>query len=185
MRYTYVIAHSAPFFFYGFKLFIAIIAVPIHNLFLSLFSEMLRNYVRKTERQTWSTESMVKAISVVQKDVKEMDFKKAAQQFAVPKTTLERYVKKKKENPDFVIDKTSGKYKCVFNKQQELELADYLKSMEKILFGLTMIDFRKLAFQLAEINGCSHRFNQADRMAGQDWMNSFFIKTHRFEHKKT
>lgn len=53
---------------------------------------MVRNYVRKTERQTWSTESMNNAISVVLK--KEMGFKKAAQQFAVPKTTLERYVKK-------------------------------------------------------------------------------------------
>jgi len=117
---------------------------------------------------------MDKAISAVLK--KEMGFKKAAQQFAVPKTTLERYVKKKKENPDFVIDKTSGKYKCVFNEQQELELVDYLKSMEKRLFGLTMLDFRKLAFQLAEINGCSHRFNQTDRMAGQDWMNSFLLR---------
>lgn len=48
--------------------------------------------------------------------------------------------------------------------------------MEKRLFGLTMIDFRKLAFQLAEINGCSHRFNQADRMAGQNWMNSFLLR---------
>lgn len=48
--------------------------------------------------------------------------------------------------------------------------------MENRLLGLTMLDFRKLDFQLAEINGCSHRFNQADRMAGQDWMNSFLLR---------
>lgn len=135
---------------------------------------MVRNYVRKTERQTWSTESMEQAISVVLK--KEMGYKKAAQQFAVPQTTLERYVKKKRENTEFVIDKTNGKFKCVFNKQQELELVGYLKSMEKRLFGLTMIDFRKVAFQLAKRNGFSHRFNQADGMAGQDWMNSFLLR---------
>jgi len=101
---------------------------------------------------------MDEAISVVLK--KEMGFKKAAQQFAVPQPTLERYVKKKKENPDFVIDKTSGKYKCVFNEQQELELVDYLKSMEKRLFGSTILDFRKLTFQLAKQNGCSHHFSK-------------------------
>lgn len=69
------------------------------------------------------------AYSVVLKN--EMGYKKTAQQFAVPQTTLELYVKKKKENPDFVIDKTKGKYKYVINEQQELELVDYLKSMEK------------------------------------------------------
>jgi hypothetical protein len=71
---------------------------------------MVRNYVRKSERQNWSTESIDKACSVVLKN--EMGYKKAAQQFAVPQMTLERYVKKKTENPDFVIDKTNGKYKC-------------------------------------------------------------------------
>ncbi|XP_025414245.1 uncharacterized protein LOC112686259 [Sipha flava] len=39
-----------------------------------------------------------------------------------------------------------------------------------------MLDFRKLAFQLAEQNGCSHRFNKANRMAGQDWMNGFLLR---------
>lgn len=89
----------------------------------------------KKKRQKWSTESIDKACSAVLKN--EMGYKKVAQQFAVPQTTLEQYVKKKKENFDFLINKTSGKYKCIFNEQQELELVDYLKSIEKRIFGLT------------------------------------------------
>lgn len=137
---------------------------------------MVRNYVRKTNRQNWSTESMNEAVlSVVSGRI---GFKKAAQQFGVPQTTLERYVQKKKKNEkDFKIDKTEGKFKSVFSTEQELELEKYLKDMEMRLFGLTMTDFRRLAYELAVKNNCAHRFNIDNEMAGKDWMECF-LKRH-------
>lgn len=61
------------------------------KFFLS-FSQMVRNYVRKTERQKWD----------------EMGFLKAANQYDVPKSSLERYVKKCRNNPDYKVDKSDG-----------------------------------------------------------------------------
>jgi hypothetical protein len=54
---------------------------------------MVRNYVKKTSRQEWSTDSMNLAIQAVIN--KEMGYYKAAKQFNVPQTTLERHTKKK------------------------------------------------------------------------------------------
>lgn len=137
---------------------------------------MVRNYVRKTQRQSWSTESMHQAVlSVINGN---MGYKKAAEQFLIPQTTLERYVQKKNtENDNFKIDKTSGKFVCVFSTEQEVELENYLKCMEGRLFGLTMNDFRGLAYQLAVRNQCVHNFNPDTRMAGKDWMKGF-LKRH-------
>jgi hypothetical protein len=49
----------------------------------------------------------------------EMGCKKAANKFAVPQTTLERYVKKERENLGCSISKEMGQFKCVFDKDQE------------------------------------------------------------------
>ncbi|GBM32052.1 hypothetical protein AVEN_127390-1 [Araneus ventricosus] len=48
--------------------------------------------------------------------------------------------------------------------------------METRLFGLTMIDCRHLAFQLAEKNNLIHPFNRDMQMAG-DWM-KYFLSRH-------
>lgn len=67
------------------------------NLISHFFGKMVRYYVQKTERQTWASESMVKAISLVLNT--EMGYKKAAKQFSVPQTTLKRYLKRKIKMP--------------------------------------------------------------------------------------
>lgn len=86
-------------------------------------------------------------------------------------------IKKRKDDPNFVIDKTAGKYQCVFNKDQEIELAVYLKDTQKRLFGLTMKELRRLACQLAVPNGCNCPFITKTKIAGEDWAQSF-MKRH-------
>lgn len=56
---------------------------------------MVRNYTRKTDRQSWDEESMDKAIMACYN--KEMGFRKAAVAFNVPQSTLERRLKKYKD----------------------------------------------------------------------------------------
>ncbi|XP_071056456.1 uncharacterized protein [Onthophagus taurus] len=97
---------------------------------------------------------------------------KASNQFHVPQSTLERYVKKRKENPDYKIDKMAGKFKNIFTAEQELEIVNYLKSMEARLFGLTIKELRHLAYQLAVRNGIGNKFPNGT--AGQDWVSGFF-----------
>ena len=50
--------------------------------------------------------------------------------------------------------------------------------MEKSLYGLTAIDVRKLAFEIAEAAECNHPFSKENKMAGKDWL-SGFLKRHQ------
>lgn len=58
------------------------------------------------------------------------------------------------------------RFKSVFSQDQELLLFNYLQDMEIRLFGLTMFDLRRLAFQLAERNGLINPFCTETGMAG-------------------
>ena len=133
---------------------------------------MVFKYKRRTDRQAWSEESMQNAITAVLNG--EMGYYRASASFGVPQTTLERYVKKARGDPGHVLTKSLGRFKPIFSPEQEKELADYLMLMEKRLFGLTMTECRRLAFQLAELNGCDHPFNKELGMAGKGWMQGFF-----------
>lgn len=104
----------------------------------------------------------------------EMGYYRASIQFNVPQTTLERYVKKRRSNPNEENLSTNlGRYKTVFTPLQEQEIASYLRDMEGRLFGLTMTECRKLAFQLAELNNIDHPFSKTTQMAGKGWMQGF------------
>jgi len=64
----------------------------------------------------------------------------------------------------------------VFTKEQEVELVEYIKTMEARLFGLTSLELRSLAYQLAVKNNISHTFCKDD-LAGVDWLYGF-MKRH-------
>lgn len=135
---------------------------------------MVRTYVRKSTRQSWSLSSLKQAVDAVLRN--KVGLKKASVQFSVPKTTLRRAVKKIQKDETAEITKSMGKFVCIFSVAQELELVDYLKDMEARLFGLTMKDCRYLAFQLAEKNNIQHPFNKDTQMAGEGWMKSFMSR---------
>jgi hypothetical protein len=64
----------------------------------------------------------------------------------------------------------------VFTQEQEVELVEYIKTMEARLFGLTSLELRSLAYQLAVKNNISHTFCKDD-LAGVDWLYGF-MKRH-------
>lgn len=137
-------------------------------------------YKRKTDRQSWNGESMKLAVQAVLDG--EMGYRKASANFNVPQTTLERRVKKARENglaPAVASEKSLGRYKSVFSKEQEEELAQYIFNMEERLFGLTLMDLRHLAFELSEANGIKHNFNREKKAAGKDWLYAFLQRNPR------
>lgn len=143
---------------------------------------MVRNYKRKTDRGIWEEDDMSRAVRAVRNET--MGFLRASATYNVPKSTLERRVRKARcaEDADTDSDndygkKKLGRYKTVFNKEQEEELSQYIKSMEARLFGITGKELRILAFQLAERNHIENPFNAETRMAGEDWL-SGFLKRH-------
>lgn len=63
----------------------------------------------------------------------------------------------------------------MFNDGQELELVEYIQQMEGRLFGLTMLDLRKLAFDLAEKNKIDNHFCKKTGAAGKHEVCLIFI----------
>lgn len=124
----------------------------IYSLLISVLT-MVCKYVRKTERQAWSGESMQAAINALAN--KEMGAPKTAKKFRVPQTTLERRFKVFRKNAETSVAEASAKslgaFKTVFNTEQEQELVAYILRMEScLLHGLTGKEVRSIAFQLAE-----------------------------------
>lgn len=134
---------------------------------------MVSNYKRKSDRQKWSEEDIKRAIEMVSNKV--MGYKKAAETYNVPKTTLIRRVKKYKATEDInnAAAKKLGRLAPVFSEDQEKELATYVKNMESRLFGLTTKDLRSLAYDLAENNNIEHNFDRGTKLAGRYWLENF------------
>ena len=47
------------------------------------------------------------------------------------------------------------------------------KIMEAMLHGLTVVELRRLAFDIAEQMNIEHRFNKDNKMDGLDWLQGF------------
>ena len=59
----------------------------------------------------------------------------------------------------------------------ENELVEKIQEMEKLLFGLTPQDVRRIAYEFAEQSSLKTRFNKTSKMAGKDWLWGF-MKRH-------
>lgn len=77
---------------------------------------------------------------------------------------------------DFILFLGLGRFKTVFSAQQEQELVEFIVSMEAQLFGLTLTELRKLAYELAVKNDLDHHFNGERQMAGKQWLYSFLAR---------
>ncbi|MEW8542636.1 MAG: hypothetical protein AB2693_03800 [Candidatus Thiodiazotropha sp.] len=69
-----------------------------------------------------------------------------------------------------------GRYKTVLPGDVEQELKSHIIEMESKMFGLTVKNVRKLAFDLAEKMELRHPFNRNDQMAGKDWVQKFMAR---------
>lgn len=131
---------------------------------------MPRHYQRTTDRQSWSAVSMQKAIAAVKNN--KMGWLLASKTFGVPQATLRRHASESNKNlkPN---SKGLGCWKTTFPPEVERQLVQHLKLLESRLFGLTRTCVQELAFEMAERNGFTHRFNLQKRKAGQEWLEGF------------
>jgi len=127
---------------------------------------MVRNYVRKTTRGSWTLENVAAAVAAVTNC--EMSLRDASATFGVPKSTLERHKNNKVISPGSL-----GRFTPVLDADFEKELVQYCIIMQQRLFGLTLKDLRSLAFDLAEKNSICNDFNATKRLAGRDWAQQF------------
>ncbi|KAF2899987.1 hypothetical protein ILUMI_06200 [Ignelater luminosus] len=108
---------------------------------------------------------MVKAICAVSK--KKMGTLKAAKTFNVPCSTLRDLSKKDKLPLSYVVSTNFGR-KSLLEEQMKKELVAYLLQMEEKLYGFTLKELRRMAFQLVSRN----RFKQGE--ADRAWKNRNF-----------
>ncbi|KAI9555005.1 hypothetical protein GHT06_020297 [Daphnia sinensis] len=135
----------------------------------------MRNYVRKTDRGKTPCEVIERAIDVVLTE--ERGITEVGELFQIPRRSLARYVDKKK-------NELSSKQKYGYAKIRQVRntLRDYTSGIFtpscRIYFGLSPMDVRKLAFQLAtKMNIKTPLTWNAKCIAGPDWFSSF-LKRH-------
>lgn len=95
-------------------------------------------YTSKNIRATWNEENLQRAMLSVRNGV---SLRKSAAQFGIPKTTLKRCLDSGK------MTKLPLGGKPVLG-TMEKELVNHILQREKLLFGLTAMDVRKLAFEV-------------------------------------
>lgn len=126
---------------------------------------MVRTYKRISDRKKWGNDNIRAAIEAV--EVGGCSVKRAALNHAVPRQTLARHLKQNHEVQHL------GRYATVFSEQQEQELIQHVLDFEKSFYGMTTMEIRKLAYDLAVKNNIPHPFNTSTELAGPDWLDGF------------
>ena len=137
---------------------------------LTEFSNMVRTYVRKAERACYGEHTMRLAMDKVRtwRIVKapgycNMVFPEVQLQNAWK--TLNMYLQ--------VWVNLSESCLRPGDQEQEDELCHHAIKMQRRFYGLSFLDLRSLAFQLAERNELNHRFCKERKSAGKDWALEF------------
>lgn len=76
------------------------------------------------------------------------------------------------------LPKNAGRFKCTFTEEQELKLKEYVTELDKRAFGITRKQFARIVYDFAEAEKISHRFNNAKKEAGKDFITGFMEKHH-------
>lgn len=128
---------------------------------------MVGKYVRKSERQCWKEENMVEALKAVKNN--QMGWLLASKTFNVPHTTLRRRAKNDRGAKKGYL----GGHVPTFDTELENELVRHVKELEVRFFGLTTLDIRRLAYEIANVKKIPNNFSKEKKMAGWDWLKGF------------
>ncbi|KAI4462993.1 hypothetical protein MML48_4g00015771 [Holotrichia oblita] len=114
---------------------------------------MARGRQRKTTKGQFDEQSMRDAVRAVTEE--KISLRQAAERFKLKFQTVYEYVKRQKQNPTEQI-RMAPNYsrRQIFSKEQEKALADYTIACAKMCYGQTVVNLKKLAYEMATINSC-------------------------------
>ncbi|KAJ8048460.1 Jerky protein-like-like [Holothuria leucospilota] len=130
---------------------------------------MTRTYIRRSDRGFYGIGRLQDAVKEMRE--KGLKLRLTARMYGIPKSTLERHVKKEAETMNATTLKL-GPTSC-FSPVQEEELKKHILELESRGFGLTPMEIRTLAYDYAEANNIEHKFNKQKRVAGYSWLEAF------------
>jgi DDE superfamily endonuclease len=131
----------------------------------------MRTYIRKSLKGTTPVETLREGARLV--GVENRSVRSAAKELSICHVTLRRFIEKQARPPSGPAF-TYGRNRQIFSKDEESQLADYLKTGSAIYFGLSPSEVRKLAFECATVykKKVPEKWNN-DGMAGVDWFAGF------------
>src|ERR1700733_311866 len=129
---------------------------------------MVRTYVKKTVRGHYGNKNLEDALKAINDG---MPLIRASREHGIPARTLRRHRDRKVVQPGKVA---LGRHLPALPPHVDKELHDHIQMMERSMYGLTVNDVKRLAFEIAESYKLKHPFNKVSRKAGRDWLNGFF-----------
>ena len=129
----------------------------------------MRTYKRTSTRCGYGSDVLRQVLQSVKDGVPLI---KVSRETCIPARTLHRHRDGKVNKPGEV---SLGRHNSVFS-AEEAQLVEHIMLMERALFGLTTIDVRKLAFEMAERMKIRHPFNKHSKLAGSDWLRGFLSR---------
>ncbi|CAM1295476.1 Uncharacterised protein r2_g465 [Pycnogonum litorale] len=130
-------------------------------------------YKRKTERATRTPIDVLKRAARAVEDGQSL--RGAANDFSVDKMTLKRFIAKKRNDATAVTGYGATKVaNMVFSPPMERDLADHVKALADMFYGLSLEKCRQLAYQFAAKNDIKFPASWAEnKKAGKDWWLGF------------
>jgi transposase-like protein len=115
---------------------------------------MVRIYKRKTEDK-YDQDTLRMAISEFREN--KTSFNSVAKKYGVPKATLHFWLHQDFPTPGL---ENKGSFKRIFSPDLEAQLRECAVTLQKMCYGVTGMNMKKLAFDFAEANHLRHPFNQ-------------------------
>ncbi|XP_065669419.1 uncharacterized protein LOC136088752 [Hydra vulgaris] len=142
---------------------------------------MPRVYNRKSESPHVSENILKVAVAEVENGI---SLREAAYSAGISKSALHRCMKKKCQYPAANLQ-PNYKHSMIFSVAQEETLSTYLKSCSDMLYGLTPVQVRALAFEMAQANKikCPLRWIE-QKKAGRDWLTGFLKRNPKLSVRK-
>jgi hypothetical protein len=121
-------------------------------------------YHKKTSRGKYGMAALQEAVEKVRSG--EISKRQAKKQYGVPHKTLSCYMSNKVDRPGSL-----ARFQCVLGENLEHALVEHVITLQRMLFGLSTADLRKLAFEIAQYKKIDHPFQ--NNTAGKKWLCGF------------
>lgn len=125
---------------------------------------MVSKYKRRTDKAKWTAEDLKAAIQAI---VEGRTIRSVCKSSGIPFSTLQERLKKGQCSAPKL-----GR-QSVFTSDQEISIAEHIKTLANMFYGLTPCDLRRAAFEFAEVNNIKHTFCSSTKMAGRYWLEGF------------
>ncbi len=111
---------------------------------------MPRKRERTTNREKKSDAEIKEAIRRIEEE--KSSYNDVSIEMGIPKSSLARYMKQHRENPARTSYGQFNEHRRVFTNQEEVLLAQYVRTRCKMCYGMSCYDVRSLAYEFGRIN---------------------------------